>query len=78
MPDLCVTQSYNALLQNMISIGCKHTVHVNTTSGGDWHFVNCHIIGWNIAVNLLFGFIVLMDELLFKKKPKAREQLEML
>ena len=75
MPDLCVTQSYNALLQNMISIGYKH---VNTTSGGDWHFVNCHIIGWNIAVNLLFGFIVLMDELLFKKKPKAKEQLEML
>ena len=47
--------------------------HVNPTEVGDWSFVHCFMFMWNVAVNLPFGFIAVIDEL---KEPKANRHVE--
>ena len=64
MPDLSLMYCYNALLQNSISTDCRHLVPVDTTEVGDCSSVHCFMFMWNVAVNLPFGFSVVMDELM--------------
>ena len=64
MPDLSVRKCYNALLQNLISANCRHLVLVNTTEDSDSDSVHCLMFMWNVAANLPFGFMVVIDKLI--------------
>ena len=64
MPDLSLMYCYNALLQNSISTDCRHLVPVDTTEVGDCSSVRCFMFMWNVAVNLPFAFIAVIDELI--------------